>query len=88
MSTTLYELDGSSFEYGFEGLLTPGDAARILCINTRTLTNWAKEGRVRYQRTTGNHRRYYADSIRAAYEGRWEDAKARGPVEGMDNTGA
>jgi MerR-like DNA binding protein len=80
MTTTLYESDGSSFEHGFEVLMKPADAAAILAINPRTLTNWANIGKVRTTRTGGGHRRYYASSIRAAHEGRWEDA-ARVPGE-------
>lgn len=74
MATTLHEVNGSTFEYGFEVTMKPADAAAILSVSTRTLVNYAKAGKIRSTRTEGGHRRYYADSIRAAHEGRWEDA--------------
>jgi excisionase family DNA binding protein len=84
MDNTLYSTDGSTIEHGFEVLMTPKDAATILCINVRTLTAWARAGKVRSVKTEGGHRRYYAASIRAAHEGRWKDAAEKPNVEDMN----
>lgn len=75
MPTTLHDTDGSTFEHGYEVLYTPRDAAAILGVSPRTLNNWAREGKIRNVRTKGGHHRYPADVVRAAYEGRWADAK-------------
>ena len=83
MTYTLYEADGSSFEHGFEVLMKPRDAAQILSVNTRTLSKYAKEGKIRCTWTNGGHRRFPADAVRAAYEGRWEDAA--GPQRATDD---
>lgn len=83
MTTQLVNTDGTPIEHGFEVLLTPKDAAQILCVGVRTLNNYARDGKVRFTTTAGGHRRYYADSIRAVYEGRYEDAAQKGPQEDM-----
>lgn len=74
MTTTLYDTDGRPIEHGYEVLMTPKDVASILTINTRTLAKYAKAGRIRHVWTVGGHRRYPASAVRAAYEGRWDDA--------------
>lgn len=74
MTTQLVDTDGTPIDHGFEVLLTPRDAAQILAVNTRTLSKYADMGRLRCSRTEGGHRRYPADAIRAASQGRWDDA--------------
>lgn len=61
----------------YEPLLTPKETARILSINTRTLANYAKDGKIDSVRSVSGHRRFPASAVMAAYEGRWEDAKPK-----------
>lgn len=55
-------------------LLTPKVAAQTLGISVVTLTRHANAKRIRCSMTAGGRRRYPLDAIRAAHEGRWEDA--------------
>ncbi len=77
MQKEIVDLDGEPIEYGFEVLMRPRDAANLLCVHTATLTKWAQQGKVRFVRTEGGHRRYPQSSIRAACRGDWESAKAQ-----------
>ena len=45
--------------------LTVGEAARMLGVSPKTVSRWAKEGKLPYRRTLGGHRRFPADGIRA-----------------------
>ena len=67
----------------FEVLLTPREAAVLLGVSTRTLNLYADKGRLRCTRTAGGHRRYFASSIRAAREGRLEDAGKETPIKDL-----
>src|SRR5687767_12849836 len=40
--------------------LLPGQVAAILQVSPKTITRWAKEGKLSAQRTLGGHRRYQA----------------------------
>ena len=44
-------------------LLTPGEVARILRVDPKTVTRWASQNRVQSVRTPGGHRRFYAAEI-------------------------
>lgn len=79
----LVDIDGDPIDYEFEVLLKPKDAARLLAINPATLTKWAVQGKVRSVKTVGGHRRYPADSIRAAAAGDWHNAANKRPHEEM-----
>lgn len=46
-------------------LLTPGEVARLFRVDPKTVTRWARTGRIGSIRTPGGHRRYYAAQIRA-----------------------
>lgn len=50
-------------------LLTPGEVASIFRVDPRTVTRWAKAGRVKSTRTPGGHRRFRESEIRALLEG-------------------
>jgi excisionase family DNA binding protein len=41
-----------------EILLTPAETAAFFRVGTKTLSRWAKEGRIHSIRTLGGHRRY------------------------------
>lgn len=40
------------------GLLTPAEVAQLFRVDPKTVTRWAKAGRVSCIRTLGGHRRY------------------------------
>ncbi|MFE0101214.1 BldC family transcriptional regulator [Streptomyces sp. NPDC059009] len=51
-----------------EPLLTPGQVARIFCVDPKTVTRWAKAGKIGYVRTVGGTRRYRREEVMALYE--------------------
>lgn len=55
---------------GYEALLKPHQVAEKLRVHPRTVTNWAKSGRIQYVLTPGGHRRYPESAVIAIYEGR------------------
>lgn len=44
-------------------LLTPGQAATILGVDPKTVSRWAKAGKLASTRTLGNHRRYKEEDV-------------------------
>lgn len=48
-----------------EQLLTPAEVAALFRVDPKTVTRWAKTGRLDCVRTLGGHRRYRADQIYA-----------------------
>ena len=44
-------------------LLTPAEVAALFRVDPKTITRWAKAGRLTSLRTAGGHRRYYKDEI-------------------------
>jgi excisionase family DNA binding protein len=50
-------------------LLTPGEVARILRVDPKTVTRWASQNRIASVRTPGGHRRFFAAEIMAIAEG-------------------
>jgi excisionase family DNA binding protein len=47
-----------------EKLLTPGEVAELFKVNPKTVTRWARAGKITAIRTLGGHRRFDADEIR------------------------
>jgi excisionase family DNA binding protein len=43
--------------------LRTAEVAAILHVSPKTITRWAKEGRLPHSRTLGGHRRYSAEDI-------------------------
>ncbi len=43
--------------------LKTGDVAEILHISPKTVTRWARDGKLPHSRTLGGHRRFPADAI-------------------------
>jgi len=43
--------------------LTPQEVGVIFHVNAKTVSRWAKDGKLPYMRTLGGHRRYPADQI-------------------------
>lgn len=53
-------------------LLTPGEVAILFRVNAKTVTRWAKAGKLSSIRTLGGHRRFDADEVAALAASRWE----------------
>jgi len=53
-------------------LLTPGEVAVMFRVNPKTVTRWARAGKISAVRTLGGHRRFRASEIR-----RFLDVKRR-----------
>ena len=51
------------------GLLTPGEVALAFKVDPRTVTRWARQGRLTSIRTLGGHRRYMEAEVRALLNG-------------------
>lgn len=49
-------------------LLTPAEVARVFRVNPKTVTRWARSGKLRAIRTLGGHRRFRAADIRVFLE--------------------
>ena len=61
--------DGSSADQGQpDALLTPGEVATLFRVNPKTVTRWARAGKITAIRTLGGHRRFRASEIRRCLE--------------------
>jgi excisionase family DNA binding protein len=47
-----------------EELLTPSEVAAMFRVNPKTVTRWARSGKISAIRTLGGHRRFRASEIR------------------------
>lgn len=47
-----------------EALLTPSEVAALFRVDPKTVTRWAKAGKLTAIRTLGGHRRYREDEVR------------------------
>jgi excisionase family DNA binding protein len=52
-----------------EALLTPSEVAAMFRVDPKTVTRWAKAGKISAIRTLGGHRRYRESEIRALING-------------------
>ncbi len=48
-----------------EALLTPAEVAALFRVDPKTVTRWAKAGKLTSIRTLGGHRRYRANEVHA-----------------------
>lgn len=48
-----------------EELLTPAEVAAIFRVDPKTVTRWAKAGRISARRTLGGHRRFLKSEVDA-----------------------
>lgn len=48
-----------------ESLLTPAEVAALFRVDPKTVTRWAKSGKLSSIRTLGGHRRYRSSEVRA-----------------------
>jgi excisionase family DNA binding protein len=61
----LTDLFGTQVPSGIEGqLLRTSDVATLFQVSERTVSEWARRGRIPSVRTPGGHRRYPAEQIR------------------------
>src|SRR5262249_17706759 len=71
-----------------EPLLTPAEVATMFRVDPKTVTRWAKAGKLTSIRTLGGHRRYRETEVRALVGGTarhgWED---RGAAAGRPKVG-
>lgn len=51
-----HELDG-------DALMTPAEVAKLFAVDPKTVTRWAKSGKLAAQRTLGGHRRFQAAEV-------------------------
>ena len=54
---------------GSEHLLTPGEVASLFRVDPKTVTRWAKAGKLTSIRTLGGHRRYREAEVRELLDG-------------------
>ncbi len=47
----------------------PAEVAQRFRVDPKTVTRWAKSGKLRFIRTLGNHRRYYESEVLALLAG-------------------
>ena len=52
-----------------ESLLTPAEVASLFRVDPKTVTRWAKAGKLSSIRTLGGHRRYRETEVRALLAG-------------------
>ncbi|MDP8978605.1 MAG: BldC family transcriptional regulator [Actinomycetota bacterium] len=53
-------------------LLTPSEVAKLFRVDPKTVTRWAKSGKLSSIRTLGGHRRYRAHEVYALLDGQRE----------------
>lgn len=52
-----------------ETLLTPSEVASLFRVDPKTVTRWAKAGKISSIRTLGGHRRYRESEVRDLLDG-------------------
>jgi excisionase family DNA binding protein len=58
----------TSMDHTSEHLLTPAEVAALFRVDPKTVTRWAKAGKLDSIRTLGGHRRYRASEVYALLE--------------------
>ena len=51
--------------YDEEALFTPSEVAAMFRVNPKTVTRWARSGKISAIRTLGGHRRFKASEIKS-----------------------
>jgi excisionase family DNA binding protein len=59
-----------------ERLLTPAEVAYLFRVDAKTVTRWAREGKIPFLRTLGGHRRYRESEIRALIHGTTQERES------------
>lgn len=60
---------------GLSDLLTPAEVAALFRVDPKTVTRWARAGRLSFVMTLGGHRRYLRSQIEAYLRGETDTAK-------------
>ncbi len=69
-----------------EELLTPSEVAALFRVDPKTVTRWAKAGKLSCVKTLGGHRRYLASEVNALLAGALP--QPRHPGNGQAQPGA
>ncbi|HVE73942.1 MAG TPA: BldC family transcriptional regulator [Mycobacteriales bacterium] len=56
-------------DFQVESLLTPGEVATLFRVDPKTVTRWARAGKLTSVRTLGGHRRYRESEVRGLLAG-------------------
>ena len=64
-----------------EPLLTPAEVAAMFRVDPKTVTRWAKAGKLTSIRTLGGHRRYRESEVRALLTGQIPQQRAEPDAE-------
>lgn len=56
-------------------LLTPAEVAALFRVDPKTVSRWAKAGKLASIRTLGGHRRYYESEVRNLFSGYYPERK-------------
>lgn len=62
-----------------EALLTPAEVAAMFRVDPKTVTRWAKAGKLSSIRTLGGHRRYRESEVRALLSGTLPEQRSGHP---------
>ena len=65
-----------------EALLTPAEVAALFRVDPKTVTRWAKAGKLSSIRTLGGHRRYRESEVRALLTGQLPTQRGSGTEQG------
>jgi excisionase family DNA binding protein len=75
----LASLFGSDVPAALRGtLLRTSDVAALFQVSERTVSEWARRGRLRSVRTPGGHRRYPIDDVRGLLDAAGQSEGSRG----------
>lgn len=73
---TEHALSGTNAHTDVEPLLTPAEVASMFRVDPKTVTRWAKSGKLTSIRTLGGHRRYRETEVKALLAGISEPREA------------
>ena len=62
-------MNGGRMEAQKDDLLTPAEVAKLFRVDPKTVTRWAKAGKLSSIRTLGGHRRYRKEEVTRILEG-------------------
>lgn len=62
------EVEGNGSATADQRLLTPAEVAALFRVDPKTVTRWAKAGKLSSIRTLGGHRRYWEAEVRRLLE--------------------
>jgi len=65
-----------------EKLLTPAEVASLFRVDPKTVTRWAKAGKLTSIKTLGGHRRYRESEVRALLKSTLGDTAANSSTKG------